>query len=483
LSRSNPSPFVRAARRRSRIALYASLALAGCISALAVRFLNRTAAPEQLSYLWAERDLTKEPSVELFRRYVRIDTSQPNADELAGAQFLADELRKAGLTPIVEDLGNRRANLWAILEGESAEAIVLHNHIDTDPLGDLAKWQHHPLSAHVDGPSIWGRGTFDMKSVAIAQLEAVRSLAASGRKPHRSVIFLATGSEEIGSEMGMRRILAQHPDLKARFWAVLTEGGVVETWDTERVKYWGTEIAQRRLVKVRYEGKADEIEAFRKTIRRPYRSQGPFVVPEVREFLSAYAPTRDSAVVRDILADPDRLLREPARLQKLSGIVRSLFFNEAFPEPVREATDGRAYVVVRLLLLPGHETGPALEAMIPAAVTQHLTRTIEEELPGPVPSSPTNHPLFRAIDAVIGAAKPGAPIGPYIVTRSLSDARWLRAAGIPAYGFSPFHVVPSDTLHAGRPNEHFGIVTFLEGVEMYRVLLERVANDASGPTK
>ena len=76
-------------------------------------------------------------------------------------------------------------------------------------------------------------------------------LKKSGKRLRRSVVLLATGSEERGSDFGMRWILREHPELARRFWAVLTEGGVVEAVSDSDVKYWGTEFAQRRQVEVR----------------------------------------------------------------------------------------------------------------------------------------------------------------------------------------------------------------------------------------
>ena len=46
------------------------------------------------------------PEVDLLRRYIRIDTSTDGGSELAGAEFLAAELRALGLEPTIERLGD-----------------------------------------------------------------------------------------------------------------------------------------------------------------------------------------------------------------------------------------------------------------------------------------------------------------------------------------------------------------------------------------
>lgn len=467
-----PANLRAALRRRSRIALYASLCLTLAAVVSGVRGLDRASTPRYLRYRWAEQDLSRDPRLQLLSRYVQIDTAQPTPNERAGAEFLAAELRSVGLEPVIEDLGERRANLWAIVEGESPRAVVLHNHIDTDPLGDPTAWRFAPLSGAIDGPAIWGRGTFDMKSVTIAQLEAVKAIVRSGQRPRRSIIFLATGSEEIGSELGMRWILDHHPELSSRFDVLLTEGGVVETLESDRLKYWGTEIAQRRRVVVTYQGSVADLERLREHLVSGKRRSGPLLTPEVREFLALYAPTRDARYLRHLLSDPEALLADPQRMEQVPPMVRSLFFHEVFPGHVDLETDPqRPRMRLIFLLLPRAPFQPVLDELVPENVSAGLTRQIEESDP-PVPGSPTSDPAYRAIQGVLQKRYPGLVVGPYLVTRSFSDARFLRARGIPAFGFSPFAIVTSDTLKVGASNEHIGTEAFLDGVDVYQEVLE-----------
>ena len=58
----------------------------------------------------------------MLQEYVRIDTTPTTGSELAGARFLAERLEAAGLEAHIERLGERGANLWAILEGRRSEA-------------------------------------------------------------------------------------------------------------------------------------------------------------------------------------------------------------------------------------------------------------------------------------------------------------------------------------------------------------------------
>src|SRR5262245_34934407 len=210
-------------RRRwaARIALYGSLVLVGGLAWAAVSFLNRPLAARKAER-WLDRDYANLPAVRLLQQYVRIDTSEATGDELAGARFLARQLQAAGLPTRIEQVGPRKANLYAWLQGKDPHPLVLHNHIDVSP-ADPKQWFSPPFAAKIDLPWIYGRGVFDMKSVAIAQMLAMIELKKSGAPLARSVLFLATSSEERGSRLGVRRLVQLHPGMVRNFWAVLTD--------------------------------------------------------------------------------------------------------------------------------------------------------------------------------------------------------------------------------------------------------------------
>src|SRR5688500_7498676 len=95
------SPIANAVRNSARIALWSALAL----TALAAAALERYARPrlpaihariESDQALWHGVDFLAYPEVQLLRRYVQIDSSHPEPDEVAAAEFLAAQLAAAG---------------------------------------------------------------------------------------------------------------------------------------------------------------------------------------------------------------------------------------------------------------------------------------------------------------------------------------------------------------------------------------------------
>ena len=457
-----------------RALLHGSMALLilGLVATIA---LLRKAAPRTVDDTWEEVDYSALPEVQLLQDYVRVDTSSATGSEIAGALFLAEKLRAAGIEPHIEQLGEKKANLWAILEGESPEALVLHNHIDVFDVADPEEWVHPPFEAVIDRAWIYGRGVFDMKSVTIAQLEAFIALKESGRQPAKSVIFLATGSEEVGSELGARWVLAHHPELVERFWVVLTEGGVVEAVSHEEVKYWGLEFGQKQYADAwACSSSSERLEDLMADIDDHTEANFDLrATDEVLEFLSAYASSRDNVDFERILADTRRTLEHPTEFFSLPAYLKALFREEVATQWVEEDPEGGFRLRMIVHLLPGSDFEATRSRLLPEWMTHGVTMVQRSPL-GTDSGSPTDHPAFETLQRVLEEHYPETKVGPYFLVWSATDARFFREAGIPSYGFSPFLIFTTDTLRKDTLNERIGLTGFVGGVELYKEAVQRL---------
>ncbi|RMH16487.1 MAG: M20/M25/M40 family metallo-hydrolase, partial [Acidobacteria bacterium] len=378
-------PLIHRHKTLARLALYLGAAL---LPLLVWRLIHVLAVPIYVPgagwYRPVEEFEAMEP-VRLFQEYLRIDTS-PDGSEIAGAEYLAQQLAAAGIEAHVERLGDHHANLWAIVEGEDPKALVLHNHIDVDPIEHPERWEHPPFGAEIVPPWIYGRGAFDMKSVAIAQLMAVLELKRSGIALRRSLIFLATGDEERGSRMGTRWLLRQHPELTARFGAVLTEGGVVEALDPATVKYWGTEIGQKRFIDVTAcHPRRDRLEALREDVLAADKASFKrYLTPELKAYFREYGPTRDLPELRRLLRRPERLLEGP-ELTELPYYLQLTLRNDVAPRRVSEDAGGGYSLPILLALVPGIGLDEALPELLPAWMTHGVDLAFDEPPPPPPP--------------------------------------------------------------------------------------------------
>ncbi len=468
-----PAPFAARMRRASRLALYGTVVLVLGATWLLVATLDRPLATEETER-WVFVDYLHNPAVLMLQRYVQIDTSEATGNEVAGARFLAAQLAAAGIPAEIEVIGGRHANLYARLDGQDPHPLVLHNHIDVSNV-DPREWINPPFAARIELPWIWGRGVFDMKSVAVAELLAMADLRKSGRPLRRSVLFLATGTEEAGdSRLGAQWVIRQHPELVRSFWALLTEGGTVEARSRVDVKYWGTEIGQKHFARVRVCGDRRRLEELRQDlIARGYTTTDLHLDPAVAEVLAQYGRSRDARSMRELLAQPAALLGDPAAFRRLPPYVQSMLRDEAVPFAIQPAAGGGDELFIMLHLLPGRRAADALGELLPPWMLQGLQVSVQEVPGSPLPSS-TSHPVFRGILDTIKDQYPDFTAGPFFLPWTATDARFFRAAGVPSYGFSPFLIMSTDTYQVDQRNERLGLPGFLAGVDLYRKLLRRL---------
>jgi acetylornithine deacetylase/succinyl-diaminopimelate desuccinylase-like protein len=471
------SPLARAVRTSARVALWTSLAVTLLAALALARFARPRPIPEATKIAadqasWLGVDFYSMPEVDLLRKLVAIDTSQPHPDEVAAAEFIAARLAAVGVRAEIERFADRRANLWAILPGDDPKALVLHGHLDVEPLLDNGPWRHPPLGGVIEGPWIFGRGMYDMKSLTAAQLMAFEDVARSGRRLRRSLMLLATSSEELGSDTGTRYLLAERPDVVAHLGTVLTEGGVIEATAPRDVKYWGIEFAQKRFAQFSAcsRSRAD-LEALRDLLVTQGRSAPrPHVSPTVASFLAAYAPSRGLEIYRELLAEPARLPLEMDRYQRLTPFLQSLFRDEVVPFRLELENDGSWRLDLSVHLLPGSDLGAVLAELLPPWTTHGMTLT-PPDLRGTSLASPIDSPDFRTLERVIEEHEPGVAVGPYFLPWSATDARYFRGAGIPAYGVSPFPVMASETTRIAMPDERMQLPAYVVGVALYRDLV------------
>lgn len=462
-------------RTISRVALYSSLVLVGGLTALLLT-ISHDPLRAEIKVTWADTDFASLDEVKLLQDYVRIDTSAKTGNVLDGARFLAGLLESEGIPVHMERVGDRDVNLWAILEGDDPGAVVLHSHIDVNDIDHPDQWEFPPFEAHLDPPWLYGRGAYDMKSVAIAQFLALRDLVRSGAHLRKSVIFLATSSEETGSAFGTRWIIETHPDLVKRFDLVLSEGGVVEARRIGNLKYYGVEFGQKQYwTLVACDASRDRLEQLREDLVMHGQWIDPVLrlPPQVKTFLEGYAPTRDAERLRNALSDPERILRDRPLFFSLPGFIQAMFRNELYPLRLRQVEDGGWELSVKIHLLPGVTLEDVRDEILPDWLFLGVDTIVYKE-PSADHGSPMGGPVMDAIREAVGETYPEVPVGPMFLPWTATDSRFYRALGIPSYGFSPFPFMLTDVVRVNGPDERIGVYGYVQGVRIYKELLRKL---------
>ncbi len=145
-------------------------------------------------------------------RLVAFDTTSRESN-LALINFVRDYLADLGVASLlVHDAEGRKANLYATLGPDARPGIMLSGHTDVVPV-DGQDWETDPFEVTERNGRLYGRGTSDMKSfIAVALAHAPEFL----RRGLETPIHLALSYDEEVGCIGVRRLIAQFPELPAR---------------------------------------------------------------------------------------------------------------------------------------------------------------------------------------------------------------------------------------------------------------------------
>ncbi|GHJ41416.1 M20/M25/M40 family metallo-hydrolase [Streptomyces sp. TS71-3] len=151
---------------------------------------------------------------------IRIDTSNyggGSCKERPAAEYAAELLADAGLTPTLLERTPGRTNVVARIPGSDpgAPALLVHGHLDVVP-AQADDWSVHPFSGEVADGVVWGRGAIDMKNMDAMILAVARHWARGGIRPRRDIVIAFTADEEASAEDGSGFLADRH--------AVLFEG-------------------------------------------------------------------------------------------------------------------------------------------------------------------------------------------------------------------------------------------------------------------
>lgn len=143
--------------------------------------------------------IQRDAAVQLLTEFVQLATVNPPGNEKIAADWLAQQLTRMGFAPVVQDLGNNRANVTAVLKGPGEKpALVYNGHLDVVPVGDTP-WTYEPFGGIRSNGRLYGRGTSDMKGGLMAMVMAVDALKRSGVQLKGDLIVSGVADEETGA--------------------------------------------------------------------------------------------------------------------------------------------------------------------------------------------------------------------------------------------------------------------------------------------
>ncbi|MDX2731734.1 MULTISPECIES: M20/M25/M40 family metallo-hydrolase [Streptomyces] len=431
-------------------------------------------------------DLALDESVTFTSELIRIDTTNRGAGdcrERPAAEYVAERLAAAGLTPALLERTPGRTNVVARIEGTdpSADALLVHGHLDVVP-AEADDWTVHPFSGEVRDGVVWGRGAIDMKNMDAMVLAVVRAWARAGIRPRRDIVIAYTADEEASAADGSGFLADQHPDLFEGCTEGISESGAFTFHAGPAMPLYPIAAGERGTgwLKLTAHGKAghgskvnkaNAVSALAAAVARIGAHEWPVrLTPTVRAALTEIAALHGIQV--DVHApgfDVDELL---GKLGPAAALVAPTVRNSANPTMLEagykvNVIPGRAVAYIDGRMVPGgeEEFHATLDRLTGPDVDWEFHHR-EVALQAPVDS-----PTYAKMRAAVERFDPDGHVVPYCMSGG-TDAKQFSRLGITGYGFSPlklpvgfdyqalFHGVdervPVEALHFGvRVLDHY----------------------------
>lgn len=430
-------------------------------------------------------------TVDLLRRYLMIDTTNPPGNEIAGARFLAEILDREGIESETVESAPGRANLVARLRGDgSLPGIVLHHHIDV-VYADRSYWTVDPFGGVIDEGYLYGRGAIDMKSTGILQLAALLALKRARVPLKRDLIFLATADEEAGSVYGAQFVADDRRHWLAGAEYAISELGAILAEPSFTAPFGSVVISEKTGLALRLRARsapghgsmpwpdAAPHKLVRALDRLLRAERPPRVLPEVQEYfrrLASVLPAGAAAGYDDLarsLEDPgfrEGFLahRRHAAMVRTTFAVTMLHGSEK-----SNVIPPEAWAVVDCRMLAGDDPREIV-AWIEGVIADDDVE-VEVMRPPKVPNlSPPDTELYKALADTLGRRAPGTVVTPDVLV-GFTDNWHFRRCGLHGYGWSPFVLDMGELARIHGNDERISLDNVRAGVRSYTEMLLEVA--------
>jgi len=434
---------------------------------------------------------------DIFRELIEIPSSESGVGSTPAAEAIERRLLAAGFAR--EDVhvvgpSARKMNLVARLRGSGkARPILLLSHLDVvearpeDWSPDLPPFKFVERDGY-----FYGRGTQDIKDGAAILTANLIRWKQDGWVPARDLVVALTADEETGPENGVAWLLGNRRELIDAEYCLNTDSGDFQSKNGAPyiVSFAAAEkkatamrlqttnpgghgslprsdnaiyelaAALERLAAFQFPVKLSPLS--RAQLERTAALETGQVAADLKAAASGSA---DAAAIARLSANPgyNALLRTTCIPTVLEG-------GHAF-----NALPQRARAVLNCRILPGHDPDDVLLGIRKAIADEKVEVTWQAIEPETAPASDLNREVLQAIESVAGRLWPGVAVVP-ILELGGSDGRFLRSAGIPAYGASGVFIDVDDVRAHGR-DERIRVKDFFGGLEFY----DRLVRTLAGP--
>jgi acetylornithine deacetylase/succinyl-diaminopimelate desuccinylase-like protein len=436
----------------------------------------------------------------IYQELVEIDTTDSVGDTAKAAEAMAARLRAGGIPAAdvrVFATAPRKGNVVARLRGTGArKPILLLAHLDVVE-AKREDWNFDPFKLREADGTFGGRGVIDNKAMAAIFVANLIEYMKEGFRPERDIIVALTTDEELSDSPhnGVRFLLENHRDLIDAEFA-LNEGGgaalrngqpfrigiqlaekIYQTFVLEVTDPGGHSASGRRDNAIyRLAAALQRLSQFDFPPRLNAVTRGYFerlakietgaTVDAIKALL---AGSTDAATLAPLTNRPD--YNAQMRTTCVPTVLAAGDADNALPQ------NARATINCRIMPdEPVAEVESALKRVI-ADEQVALTRKGVAVLSSP---SSINPEVLQTVARLTAQMWPGVTLNT-TMSAGYTDNRWLRNAGIPAYGTSGLFSDPGRNGVHGR-NEHVGVRELYDSKEfLYRLVKQLAAPGQPNP--
>ncbi|MCC7365906.1 MAG: M20/M25/M40 family metallo-hydrolase [Dehalococcoidia bacterium] len=421
-------------------------------------------------------------ALDIFVRYLQIDTSNPPGNEKPAARFLGALLEREGIACEYIETAPNREVLVATLKGDGSKGpLMLCNHTDVVPV-EAQYWDVPAFEGIIRDGKVYGRGAVDMKGCGVMQLMAFLLLHRQRAHLTRDLVFCAVPDEEAGSVCGMEWLCQHRPDIVDVEFELSEGGGGTPRFGGIDRKIFSIatnekDICWIRLTAIGTPGHGSRphddnsaIHLMRALLRLEDWDRGITFTPETEAYLARLAEAGLIPPLDDRAALEERIRGGPELHAMFLNTLNVTMLNSGIKANVIPA---KSEAVIDCRLLPGQTKQDWLRQVRERVADDRITVELYSPDQGEPQAVPWDTELFRTIEAVLHEAMEDAVIVP-TMTVGGTDNRFLRERGIPAYGFIPCLLSAAERAGFHGNNEYLTIDNLNMGVELMYEIVRRM---------
>ncbi|MBI2767175.1 MAG: M20/M25/M40 family metallo-hydrolase [Chloroflexi bacterium] len=421
-------------------------------------------------------------ALDIFVRYLQIDTSNPPGNEKPAARFLGSLLEREGIaTEYIETQPNREVLVARLTGDGSRRPLMLCNHTDVVPV-EAQYWDMPAFEGVVRDGRVYGRGAVDMKGCGVMQLMAFLALHREEAKLTRDIVFCAVPDEEAGSEWGMEWLCKHRPDVVDVEFELSEGGGGSDRFGGKDAKLFGIatnekDICWLQLTAVGTPGHGSRphtdnslIHLMRALLRLEDWERGLTYTPETTAYLSRLAAAGLMPPLEDTATIEAAIRRAP---EMHAAFINTLNVTMVQSGIKANVVPAKSWAAIDCRLLPGQSKEDWMRQVRERIDDPRITVELYQPHEGEPVAVDWDTELYRTIQAVVTEAMEDALVVPSM-TIGGTDNRFLRAKGIPAYGFIPCLLSSAERAGFHGNNEFLMVNNLNMGCELMYEIVRRM---------